>query len=157
MMHQMYGMSTGVNGNKMKVETHGITKKKYIINNELDTQPGMSGSAIWAMNGIWRIIYGIHTGGKQEMHSGENYGTFLDETHIDWIQNIQYKLLLKNGFNIVASKKREYIISQLKENEYAFRGGNGYNEESVLIKTAIRRLNDDEKQIEEKQETRQPE
>eukprot|EP01084_Bolivina_argentea_P276615 472017_1 len=138
MMYQMYGMSTGVNGHKMKVETHAITKKKYVINNELDTQPGMSGSAIWTIHGKRCkefFIYGVHTGGKQEADCGENYGTFLDKSHIEWIKNIQFKLLLKNGLNYAPSKKREYIIPQLEEKEYTFRGGKGYNNENVLIKT----------------------
>eukprot|EP01084_Bolivina_argentea_P261037 440997_1 len=56
----------------------------------------------------------------------------------------QNKLLLTDGFNIVASTKREYIVSKL-------------NQDAVLIKTTTRRLHDDEKEIEVKQETRQPE
>eukprot|EP01084_Bolivina_argentea_P276616 472020_1 len=138
MMYQMYGMSTGINFDKMKVGIHDITKKKYIINGEIDTQPGMSGSAIWTIHGKRCkefFIYGVHTGGKQEADCGENYGTFLDKSHIEWIKNIQFKLLLKNGLNYAPSKKREYIIPQLEEKEYTFRGGKGYNNENVLIKT----------------------
>eukprot|EP01084_Bolivina_argentea_P292545 502961_1 len=62
----------------------------------------------------------------------------------DTDKNHVYKQSLKGGVNIVASEKREYIVSELKENEYAYKGGNGYNEQSVIIKTTIRGLNADE-------------
>eukprot|EP01084_Bolivina_argentea_P064531 117668_1 len=70
-------------------------------------------------------------------------------------KNVQYKALLKNGLNIVASKKREYVVSKLEEKESAYKGGNGYNKQ-VLIKTTIRDLNGKNK-IQVKPETREPE
>eukprot|EP01084_Bolivina_argentea_P183943 317349_1 len=45
-------------------------------------------------------------------------GDDSNKNHTTQIENVQYKALLKNGLNIVASKKREYIISKLEENEY---------------------------------------
>eukprot|EP01084_Bolivina_argentea_P183942 317347_1 len=78
-----------------------------------------------------------------------------NKNHAPQIQHVQYKALLKNGLNIVASKKREYIISKLEENEYKYNGGNGYNQENVLIKTTIRDLNG--KELEAEVEERQPE
>eukprot|EP01084_Bolivina_argentea_P292544 502960_1 len=84
-------------------------------------------------------------------------GDDIDEDHATSKQNKQYKALLKDGFNIVASTKREYILSKLKANEYAYKGGNGYNEETVLIETTIRDLNADKNEIQVKQATRQPE
>eukprot|EP01084_Bolivina_argentea_P264254 447575_1 len=167
-MHQMYGMSSGVNGNKFKVAINDITKRKYVINDEIDTEQGMSGSSIWTFCNKRQqfLIYAVHAGGKQEDKSGVNYGTFLDKDHIEWIERMQFKLLLKPGFNIVPSKKREYILEQLKENEYAFTGGDGYRKGMVSIKTTIRDdyrkrtvSNDDEKKqnVEIKQEQRDPE
>eukprot|EP01084_Bolivina_argentea_P261039 440999_1 len=70
--------------------------------------------------------------------------TKLEMSYDDNNDCYQYKLLLKGGTNIVASTKREYITSKL-------------NQDAVLIKTTTRRLHDDEKQIEVKQETRRPE
>eukprot|EP01084_Bolivina_argentea_P041811 77184_1 len=40
-------------------------------------------------------------------------------------------------FHIVPSIKHEYIIQDMKENEYAFRGGDGYEKDMVLIKTTV--------------------
>eukprot|EP01084_Bolivina_argentea_P062364 114028_1 len=145
MMHQMYGMSTGIHSSNMKVETHSITKKMYIINDDIDTEPGMSGSAIWTIYEKTQFkIYAVHTGGKQKEDSGENYGTFLDDDHINWIHRIQNHLLLKPGFNIIPFKQREYTVPKLKT-------------EMVSIKTTVGDLNDDEKKMDVRSETREPE
>eukprot|EP01084_Bolivina_argentea_P120339 213284_1 len=146
----------------MKVATYSRTNKQYVINSDIDTQAGMSGSAIWSISGKNRskfLIYAIHTGGKQQEKTGVNYGTFLDTDHIKWIERIQSKLLFKPGFNIIPSKKREYILEELKENEYAFKGGKGYKSKSVSIKTTIRSATPDEKKqyVETKEEKREPE
>eukprot|EP01084_Bolivina_argentea_P064532 117669_1 len=94
---------------------------------------------------------------ETKMSHGDGNGDDSNESHATQIQNVQYKALLKNGFNVVASKKREYIVSKLEENEYAYKGGNGYNKQTVSIKTTIRDLNADKKEVQVKEATRQPE
>eukprot|EP01084_Bolivina_argentea_P132926 234557_1 len=54
---------------------------------------------------------------ETKMSHGDDDGDDNNKIHATQIQNVQYKALLKNGLNIVASKKREYIISKLEENE----------------------------------------
>eukprot|EP01084_Bolivina_argentea_P064533 117670_1 len=94
---------------------------------------------------------------ETKISHGDSDGNDSNENDATRTQNIQYKALLKNGTNIVASKKREYITSKLKENEYAYKGGNGYNKQTVSIKTTIRDLNADKKEVQVKEATRQPE
>eukprot|EP01084_Bolivina_argentea_P064535 117675_1 len=71
---------------------------------------------------------------ETETETKISHGDDSDESDGTRTQNIQYKALLKNGTNIVASKKREYVVSKLEEKESAYKGGNGYNKQ-VLIKT----------------------
>eukprot|EP01084_Bolivina_argentea_P042068 77624_1 len=49
--------------------------------------------------------------------------------------------VIPDGINIISSIKREYIIPELKEHEYTFRGGNGYNKDMVSILKTTRGVN----------------
>eukprot|EP01084_Bolivina_argentea_P261038 440998_1 len=94
---------------------------------------------------IFKILQHCYKYGAPKDNTQPEAETKLKISHNDIHDDChQYKLLLKEGFNIVASTKREYIVSKL-------------NQDAVLIKTTTRRLHDDEKEIEVKQETRQPE
>eukprot|EP01084_Bolivina_argentea_P276621 472027_1 len=116
--NQMYGMSTGMNGNKFYLQEHSESKRKYIVNEEIDCYPGTSGSSIWSYckndNGSF-LIYGVHTGGKQKKQSGENYGTFLDQDSLKWIKKTQLDLLLKPCFNRLPSERDQYVLTDLKQ------------------------------------------
>eukprot|EP01084_Bolivina_argentea_P042069 77625_1 len=57
------------------------------------------------------------------------------------LKTLVNKPIPNNGVNIASSIKREYIIPELKENEYTFRGGNGYNKHMVSILKTTRTLN----------------
>eukprot|EP01084_Bolivina_argentea_P261041 441001_1 len=94
---------------------------------------------------------------ETKISHGDGNGDDSNESHVTQIQNVHFKALLKNGFNVAASKKREYIVSKLEENEYAYKGGNGYNKQTVSIKTTIRDLNANKNEIPVTQATRQPE
>eukprot|EP01084_Bolivina_argentea_P280305 479345_1 len=124
---QMYGMSTGMNGNKFKLDIHSKSKKKYIVNTEIDTQSGMSGSVLWSYgkNINEYIIYGIHTGGNvanlnKGRKFGVNYGTFLDEENLNWIQTIFNMIILKSSLTNEQSSIFEAVIhnfnTQIKHN-----------------------------------------
>eukprot|EP01084_Bolivina_argentea_P028792 53481_1 len=91
--YRMYGMASSMNGNKFKIKT-SKSKKRYIVNTEIDTTGGQSGACIWSYDGKDKnkyIIYAIHTAGRlANQHSeGANYGTFLDDDHINWIKELK--------------------------------------------------------------------
>eukprot|EP01084_Bolivina_argentea_P292537 502942_1 len=140
--HKMYGMSTGMDGHNFEVGKNEKSGQPFIINRDIDTQGGQSGSIIWSYNSnneTGFLVYGLHTGGKQEAKSGVNFGTFLDSNTIAWINHTKFKLSLKPGFNVLPSEKREYIVFESKEDMNM----------SISTKTTktydISSLNDDEK------------
>eukprot|EP01084_Bolivina_argentea_P257940 434659_1 len=122
--NQMYGMSNEMGSNEMDCHNFRVVKndktgKYFIENHSIDTQAGQSGAAIWTyLKGVCSMfnIYGVHVGGKQEDKLGVNFATYLDADTIRWINQAQFRLTLKPGFNLIPSEKREYIISDVKEN-----------------------------------------
>eukprot|EP01084_Bolivina_argentea_P282555 483682_1 len=124
--YQMYGMSTGMSGNKFKIEKHAKSGKEYIVNNQIDTQAGQSGSAIWSYGSSEKFnVYGVHSGGNEanqheQRKLGVNYGTFLDEENLNWIRKIENMLSVQSslGNNNILQSKFEQIQQQHQEQLY---------------------------------------
>eukprot|EP01084_Bolivina_argentea_P032689 60511_1 len=128
----MYGMSTGMKNNNFQIEKNEDTRKYYIINNKIDTLPGQSGSVIWSYakaNNKKYEIYGIHTGGlKASKHKGrqfgQNYGTFLDKDHINWIEEVKGLLSIETFLKRESSDKydmfQRILCRQKQEQQKVF-------------------------------------
>eukprot|EP01084_Bolivina_argentea_P054539 99998_1 len=99
--YEMWGMSTSKN-NVFALALN----KRLIINKEIDTQPGESGSCVFNANNAYGtyMVYGVHVGGHKTKR--QNYGTVL---HLDWIK----KQFERNGIDI-KSKIVEIAVNEGK-------------------------------------------
>eukprot|EP01084_Bolivina_argentea_P054532 99989_1 len=132
--YEMWGMST------MKNNVFALSlNKRVIINKEIDTQPGQSGSAIFNANDGQYMIYALHAGGHKTKR--QNYGTVL---HLDWIK----KQFERNGIDIkkqiieVASMETKTGIIQ---NQDVYSAIWGYEHILLMFLKILGKLEDVEK------------
>eukprot|EP01084_Bolivina_argentea_P276619 472025_1 len=119
--YQMYGMSTSMNGNKFEIEKHAESDKRYIKNIEIDTTAGQSGACVWSYDGKDKNkyrIHAVHTSGRPDKRStfdGENYGTFLDESHVNWINEL---MVIDDMKKVQLMQQRQQVEEKLLMNYF---------------------------------------
>eukprot|EP01084_Bolivina_argentea_P054535 99994_1 len=134
--YEMWGMSTSKN-NVFALALN----KRLIINKEIDTQPGESGSCVFNANNAYGtyMVYGVHVGGHKTKR--QNYGTVL---HLDWIK----KQFERNGIDIkkqiieVASMETKTGIIQ---NQDVYSAIWGYEHILLMFLKILGKLEDVEK------------
>eukprot|EP01084_Bolivina_argentea_P001256 2319_1 len=112
----MWGMSTP-NTNNLFFRLNMQTLNLYLINKEMDTASGQSGSCIYCRGNNDDIFWicSIHTGGSKRKK--ENYATLLDHTKLTWIKDGLKEIDVDIPAEKIINKETKYsaLYIQLKE------------------------------------------
>eukprot|EP01084_Bolivina_argentea_P293884 505565_1 len=136
---EMWGMSTP-KGIQLSCGFNTKSSKLYLINDQIDTMKGQSGSSIYCLgdaksgifffseNTIW--ICSVHTGGSKKY--AQNYGTLLDINMLNWVKqcfddiniDIKCKIINKISYQSFIYKQALKLDGEMKYEE---------NEKSLMM------------------------
>eukprot|EP01084_Bolivina_argentea_P113780 202717_1 len=118
----LYGHATAKKrGNRFEIKTHVKSKERYVRNEEIDTQAGESGAAIFSCIQEEFYIYGVHTGGipasKNKSSSykfGFNVGTLLSKKQTEWIRSKIKNVQIKEKSKDMRDRKMMVFIKEFQ-------------------------------------------
>eukprot|EP01084_Bolivina_argentea_P004254 8089_1 len=112
--YELWGMSTPLR-NTMTYGCNFTNFQLYLVNEEIDTHSGQSGSSIYCKgeneNSFW--ICSVHTGGSSS--AMQNYATLLDRRTLKWIQDCFHNIDIDINHKIIEkSTKQSIMFEQIK-------------------------------------------
>eukprot|EP01084_Bolivina_argentea_P029480 54748_1 len=112
---ELWGMSTS-KGNNLRCALNITTLNLYLINEEIDTAAGQSGSCIYCHDDDEKTFWisSVHTGGSKSKR--QNYGTLLNDNCLPWMQQ-QLKNINLNIDEKIIQKKKEYVTAVVYKTE----------------------------------------
>eukprot|EP01084_Bolivina_argentea_P032571 60272_1 len=106
---EMWGMSTP-KGIQLTCGFNMKSSKLHLINDQIDTVQGQSGSSIYCLgdiqDNIW--IISVHTGGSKT--AGQNYGTLMDKGTLQWIKECFHHINIDLSHKIIQKKAKQLDI-----------------------------------------------
>eukprot|EP01084_Bolivina_argentea_P029479 54746_1 len=112
---ELWGMSTSKRNN-LRCALNITTLNLYLINKEIDTAAGQSGSCIYCHGDDEKTFWisSVHTGGSKSKR--QNYATLLNDNCLPWMQQ-QLENINVNINEKIIRKEREYATAVVAKTE----------------------------------------